>query len=334
MDSDLTNPLNIAEADQPSSSDNRDNAQTGTSRVYSTSRLRSFHGYCDDPPVNTSLDFRLPVFSTYHSCIVKIGARQYLIWSPNSVQDPYYPGPDASTVKILKLRGIKKYEQAVDDLTEAQRESNEVLPADDRYLGVWINDAQKDDCNWYLLQGALPCFIIQELPEAEQRHEEASENFFQLTEIQSYVYDTHSCEYDQIALRSRYGYTNTEYNLVLHASPLLNLSLWIDLATEAPLMKRRTIIGGLHSPSLTVAGMEFAKKTRELQDKVLRAKAGSETNVQLGGSEVSINPARAPWMRAPEIIQSGPGPWTTFWEHLGDDSDEPFMLQLGQRSDE
>ncbi|KAJ7026080.1 hypothetical protein C8F04DRAFT_1268551 [Mycena alexandri] len=189
-------------------------------------------------------------------------------------------------------------------------ESNEVLPADDRYLGVWINDAQKDDCNWYLLQGALPCFIIQELPEAEQRHEEASENFFH-----------------------RYRYTNTEYNLVPHASPLLNLSLWIDLATEAPLMKRRMIIGGLRSPSLTVAGMEFAKKTWELQDKVLRAKAGSETNVQPGG-EVSIDPARAPWLRAPEIIQSGPGPWMTFREHLEDDSDEPFMLQLGQRSDE
>ncbi|KAJ7863279.1 hypothetical protein B0H14DRAFT_3444140 [Mycena olivaceomarginata] len=62
------------------------------SRVYSGIRLRSYHGYQRDRIVDTSMDLRLPEFSSYHSRVVLFRGHQYLIWSPNSLQDPYYPG--------------------------------------------------------------------------------------------------------------------------------------------------------------------------------------------------------------------------------------------------
>jgi hypothetical protein len=62
------------------------------SRVYSGLRLCSYHGYQTDPLVDTSMDLHLPNFSSYHSRVVLLRGRQYLIWSPNSLQDPYYPG--------------------------------------------------------------------------------------------------------------------------------------------------------------------------------------------------------------------------------------------------
>jgi hypothetical protein len=38
------------------------------------------------------MDLRLPNFSSYHSRVVLLRGHQCLIWSPNSLQDPFYPG--------------------------------------------------------------------------------------------------------------------------------------------------------------------------------------------------------------------------------------------------
>jgi hypothetical protein len=80
----------IADATATSSSKQEDSVTD--SRVYSGLRLRSYHSYQQDPIVDTSMDLHLPKFSSYHSRIVLFQGRQYLIWSPNSLQDPYYPG--------------------------------------------------------------------------------------------------------------------------------------------------------------------------------------------------------------------------------------------------
>ncbi|KAJ7756266.1 hypothetical protein B0H16DRAFT_1721869 [Mycena metata] len=62
------------------------------SRKFSTSRLRSAHGYDDEPVIDDGLTFRLPRFDDYHSRIIERRGAKWMIWSPNSRQDPFYPG--------------------------------------------------------------------------------------------------------------------------------------------------------------------------------------------------------------------------------------------------
>ncbi|KAJ7269463.1 hypothetical protein C8J57DRAFT_1508618 [Mycena rebaudengoi] len=61
------------------------------SRIYSTRCLRCYA----DPPafVYSGLGYCLPLIEFYHSREVLSEGRRYLVWSCNSVQDPYYPGP-------------------------------------------------------------------------------------------------------------------------------------------------------------------------------------------------------------------------------------------------
>ncbi|KAJ7790444.1 hypothetical protein B0H14DRAFT_3501611 [Mycena olivaceomarginata] len=64
------------------------------SRKFSTPRLRSKHGYSSEPIVNdTFLGGRIPSFGSYRARVVEARKKLWLIWSPNSSQDPYYPGP-------------------------------------------------------------------------------------------------------------------------------------------------------------------------------------------------------------------------------------------------
>ncbi|KAJ7774024.1 hypothetical protein B0H16DRAFT_1713863 [Mycena metata] len=523
MDSDLTNPTNapstsdaalssvstnsavptaagaipepkLLESSTASSSLTKNSAVESipTSCVFSPSRLRSFHGYRLNPPVNFGLDYRLPEFKFYHSRVVQVGAQQFLIWSPNSLQDPFYPGPYnlngpvlispepaqrrfdgqggpsdytkvpqvyqlhrpwlgfilreskaletdieytpvysvwrdepgeskegrlplpyveklvqqnsemdrdmqflikrlggqrtefvacrplvPTNVQLQKLRGIRAYQEAVDTLTELQRgmrekgawldmvsfllhkplhpeEIHEVQPANDRLLGVWINDANKEDCFWYLLHGAVPCFVIHRLPEAEHVTEDVCLDFFSRTEIEEYVLDARRYPADQVAFRERYRYTATEYNPTPHTTLPSNPGGWADLRAllrvraneilprdrprecqstdERNLLNRRRIMGAMTSPSTTPTGIKFARETRELQDKVLQAKADLEAeNVRLGG-EVDVDPAHAPWLRPPEIIQAGTGAWTTYREQDDEETGSPFMLELGKKN--
>ncbi|KAJ7258400.1 hypothetical protein B0H12DRAFT_1232300 [Mycena haematopus] len=88
MDSDLANSNASASASALVDVDAPERDQ----RVYSSLRLSSGHGFADVPPVDDALGFRLPRFRVYHSRVVSIRERSYLIWSPNSLQDPFYPG--------------------------------------------------------------------------------------------------------------------------------------------------------------------------------------------------------------------------------------------------
>ncbi|KAJ7751638.1 hypothetical protein B0H16DRAFT_1839979, partial [Mycena metata] len=279
-----------------------------------------------------------------------------------------------TNVQLQQLRGIREYQEVVDVLVELQRgmckkgawldmvnwllhqplhpeEAIEVLPANERCIGVWINDADREDCFWYLLRGAVPCFVIHLLPEAERVTEDICLNFFSRTEIEEYVLDTRHYPANQIAFRERYRYTATEYHPTPHAS---NPGGWADLQAllriranevlprdqprkrkstdKRNLLNRRRIMGAMTSPSDTPTGTQFARETRELQDKVLRAKAVKEAeDVKLSG-EVDVDPAHAPWLRPPEIIQAGPGAWTTYREQDDEETGTMFMLELGKKN--
>ncbi|KAJ7898781.1 hypothetical protein B0H13DRAFT_804404 [Mycena leptocephala] len=59
----------------------------------STSLLASFHGY-GSPPIDIGQPYALPPnLIRRHSRTVVVNERCFEIWSPNSKQDPYFPGP-------------------------------------------------------------------------------------------------------------------------------------------------------------------------------------------------------------------------------------------------
>ncbi|KAK6987820.1 hypothetical protein R3P38DRAFT_2574240, partial [Favolaschia claudopus] len=69
------------------------------SKRFSTSRLRSGHGYDDFPSaINTGFDHRLEGLQRVKSRIVETSGKRWMIWSPNSCQDPFYPGGAAPLV--------------------------------------------------------------------------------------------------------------------------------------------------------------------------------------------------------------------------------------------
>ncbi|KAJ7885033.1 hypothetical protein B0H14DRAFT_3431972 [Mycena olivaceomarginata] len=286
------------------------------SHVYSGIQLRSYHGYQTDPVVDTSMDLRLPNFSSYHSHVVLLRGHQYLIWGPNLLQDPFYPGhfilagspsyaanetqrrynghngrsdyikvpqvfhaeqpwlgfifresqapprrfgydpvysmwesedatrgqlhgqymeqldarnremdhfisydsdyvkdlPQAyvqntpkypDTRRVRSLLAITTFERAVDEVIDVQRGMREkwvwiemmghfkrtrtssvadssIPPADDRYLGVWLNGTLNRDCAWLIHEATLPGFILSELPNYVPV-QDALPNFYQHT---------------------------------------------------------------------------------------------------------------------------------------------------------
>ncbi|KAJ7740926.1 hypothetical protein DFH07DRAFT_778244 [Mycena maculata] len=81
----MSNPGNAIDVDAPRKE----------TREFSTPRLPSYHGYDVPPPPESTdcgLGFLLPFMKSYHSRVVSVNGRLYLIWSPNSLQDPFYPG--------------------------------------------------------------------------------------------------------------------------------------------------------------------------------------------------------------------------------------------------
>ncbi|KAF8134664.1 hypothetical protein K438DRAFT_1787192 [Mycena galopus ATCC 62051] len=58
-----------------------------------------------------TLGFQLPTICAYHSRLVCVGGRSYLIWSPNSLQDPFYPGvfPPLDPVPRAADRAQRRY---------------------------------------------------------------------------------------------------------------------------------------------------------------------------------------------------------------------------------
>ncbi|KAJ7782944.1 hypothetical protein B0H16DRAFT_1447180 [Mycena metata] len=442
--------IDVASANLMASSSAASNSALppASSRTYSTARLRSFTGYLLTPPVDVGLDFRLPAFKNYCARVVKIGSTQYLIWSPNSLQDPYYPGPYAlpgqmyqkrrpwlgfilreslaaasnveytpvysvwcdspqnenegylpasyvdqleirnremdveiellrprleeypnefifnrptlpTVSQVAKLREIVLYEKAIDSLTEVQRGMREkgawltmmtalvretarpripddVLPADDRFLGVWINDAEKDD-----------------LSDVEPEHESAVLDFLQRTDIQDFVLTPAEYQYDQIGLGPRYRYTTTEFDRVPHASIPSNPGLWSDLrlqlffppATRLPMNRpavhpprplRTNSVGLLYAQQSCIAEEERQRvceaQPRSAAGGTAPTNAKADTRVEHSGA-VELDPARAPWLQAPSIREPSKGKWVTFREKT-DGADRPYLQQLGKNNTE
>ncbi|KAJ7241593.1 hypothetical protein C8J57DRAFT_1368921, partial [Mycena rebaudengoi] len=83
------------------------------------------------------------------------------------------------------LNRVTCYEAAVDLVAQAQRGLKEKLawcemarswlvqdidlslmrqeriqPAQESYIGVWVNNAEERDCLWFLTRAGVPCFVV------------------------------------------------------------------------------------------------------------------------------------------------------------------------------
>ncbi|KAJ7164045.1 hypothetical protein C8R43DRAFT_1123001 [Mycena crocata] len=305
-------------------------------RSFSTLRLRSFHGYDDFPKVDSGLDFKLPPITRHHARVIKRREGRWMIWSPNSRQDPFYPGARttiglvataAETVhrcydgqggrwdytkvpqvynpvrpwlafirredldnhpnveytpvysvwvssaefaggelspqfreamvernkqldreilalqppvtrarprlctyrpqfpdleKLHSLDNAIFYERALDLVTECQRGMREkqawilfaekwlatppyvplnhelpIVPANDGYIGAWINGALEEDVHWFLTLSGAPCFVINTMSE-EDLDCASVRTFTEGTWVHSFLEDHHKYEYDRI----------------------------------------------------------------------------------------------------------------------------------------
>ncbi|KAF8181948.1 hypothetical protein K438DRAFT_1767673 [Mycena galopus ATCC 62051] len=112
------------------------------SRTYLTRRLRSGHGYRNIPLVDDALGHRLPVIHLYHARVVRIGGRSYLIWSPNSRQNPFYPGvfPPLEQVPSAVDPAQRRYDGygGPADFTRAPQAYRESKP----WLGFIVRESQ------------------------------------------------------------------------------------------------------------------------------------------------------------------------------------------------
>ncbi|KAJ7076758.1 hypothetical protein B0H15DRAFT_805482 [Mycena belliarum] len=307
------------------------------SRIFTTARLLSFQGFDECPVVDDGMLFRLPPILSFHSRVVTVAGRKWMIWSANSIQDPYYPGPRASQGIVFRdpdstqrrydgrggrwdytrvpqtysairpwlgfirregwsgahdveftpvhsvwdttsayqvgrlqdaflsrmvarntdldrqmfellpqilyrrttlcpyrpkfptrdvmagLAAVEEYERAVDLAAECQAGMKEkdawitmvrlwlaqpfpepyvlqqlsIMPADEEYLGVWINGAPAEDPLWFLTTAAVPCFVISEIAEGTPVDQVAN-GFLAGTDVGSM---REAYEFDRIGIR-------------------------------------------------------------------------------------------------------------------------------------
>ncbi|KAK7042773.1 hypothetical protein R3P38DRAFT_3260714 [Favolaschia claudopus] len=450
MDSDLSNPANSESSpDQPTVDD----------RTFSTTRLRSGHGYLRVPPVDDALLFRLPAFSSYHSRVVRVQSVSYLIWSPNSTQNPFYPGPylpelgvpraseptqrrydghggpvdytrvaqtyrpqrpwlgfiiresqsspsdveyapaysvwesptaahlfgrirpghiDAlrqlnssldqeiaelrprvserrqsllagipiiprASVEFTSLAQITAYEEAVDQLaavyqgirekrawiamtsqwlreTSAPSSQDPILPADERYMGVWINGAPERDVLWFLTRAAVPCFVIHVLPSREPIPADVLGSFVQGTDVEP----TLRCmeyEFDRIALERAYHYTQTE----MHPVPFSQFRRTNEERRGSSLRWQLNLPEGEILLRRTVQALPTASRAAPPPN--LGSQDASTSAL------VPLDPLRSPWLRPPPIQPAKMTKWTTFrQDYKEDDSHSVYMREVGKSS--
>ncbi|KAJ6465588.1 hypothetical protein DFH09DRAFT_1346330 [Mycena vulgaris] len=410
------------------------------SRVFSTARLRSYHGYDDAPVVDDGFLFQLSRIRGYHYRVVSLNGRRWMIWSANSKQNPFYPGPkvymglppmaveptqrrydgqsgrwdyvkiaqilnatrpwlafiiregrhdeldveytpvysvwvstsahktgrldDAYAKALLErsdeldrqmlsllpivqknrpnlcpyrpkfpartnveaVASVVHYERAVDQLAEIQRGMREkrawitfaqkwiaspppiipatgadIIPANDDYIGVWINGASREDVHWFLTEARAPCFIIHELP-VETPVASVLESFRDETDVPN-PSDHQAYEYDRIAMAEVYRYTRVEDNplpAVVHPRTLqersrssLHWQLGVPLTTALP-------------PSVPHERPDDLSESTDVDN--------------AAANDVAVPPVAPP---------AGDGAWTVFRESEVDD--EPVMAEMGGR---
>ncbi|KAJ6482265.1 hypothetical protein C8R47DRAFT_1217923 [Mycena vitilis] len=83
-------------------------SSTADTRVFSTTRLRSFHGYSDVPVLDPWFEWKLPKGIRYYGREILSEGHRYEAWSCNSLRDAFYPGLRHESVALVKQPVMKQ----------------------------------------------------------------------------------------------------------------------------------------------------------------------------------------------------------------------------------
>jgi hypothetical protein len=114
-----------------------------------------------------------------------------------------------------------------------------ILPADDRYLGVWLNGTLNRECVWLIHEAKLPGYALSKLPDYVSMQEDALPNFYQRTEVEKLILVPETCEYNHLALAVRYQWTTTEFHPIMETPATRSPGAWVSIYTQLGIMPER-----------------------------------------------------------------------------------------------
>jgi hypothetical protein len=84
-----------------------------------------------------------------------------------------------------------------------------------------------------------PGFILSELPNYVPVQEDALPNFYQCTEIEKLVLVPEACEYNHLALATRYQWTTAEFHPIMETPAPRSPGAWASIYAQLSIMPER-----------------------------------------------------------------------------------------------
>jgi hypothetical protein len=117
-----------------------------------------------------------------------------------------------------------------------------ILPADDRYIGVWLNGTLNRECAWLIHEATLPGYILSELPDYVPVQEDTLPNFYQRTEVEKLVLVPEACEYSRVALAVHYQWTTTEFHPIMETPAPRSPGAWVSIYAQLGIMPEQRLV--------------------------------------------------------------------------------------------
>ena len=242
--------------------------------------------------------------------------------------------PNVDRNDIQELRSVRSFDRVLDDLTQLQRnlkmkaawidwvEQLQSTPtwsrasslpfdtADNSYMGIWINDLDQEDIDWFLAH-RIPCFVAHRLRGDELErllnagYARRDTTFFQGTSVESL--DRRFNKLEAFLIRQDVTITHSDNDDSIRREEPSNPPY--ALAASFSLLHRAWARGGdapVAYPSLPSA------------EPVSSSSALSNINFSDWDAEpldyVEIDPRRVAWVRPPPVIRSSAGKWEKWAE--------------------
>ncbi|RDB19395.1 hypothetical protein Hypma_013489 [Hypsizygus marmoreus] len=249
---------------------------------------------------------------------------------------------------MQSLLGIRRFDEAVDVVVEVQRQLRDlsawivmakamandrdwssssrgkrpVPPANDEYIGVWVNGGEEDDVLW-LLDHSMPCFIIHEVTHEEQeRHIYAPSRRFPW--LKEFAAETDA----KLLLPRDNGYD--------------------DIASRPPCMPHTARVIPAVIASLPPPNPNLQKLSSAWEQGWMGRVIGSDSiDIPPDWSQwelpsdydappldrVSLNPSHVEWIRPPPVA-STKGSWDVWVQDLTDDDDRIPCIRKARKKED
>ncbi|KAJ7222301.1 hypothetical protein GGX14DRAFT_558388 [Mycena pura] len=230
----------------------------------------------------------------------------------------YKQAVDAATVIQRQLREHDAWITMVCALTEKQDSSpptiwtNGYPKADEKYIGVFINDVSEDRATW-LLSRRIPVFVVHVYGDNEIHRSDG-------TETQLYRGET-AWEARSLRDAARMPYFSSSLFLERRCEARVS---WTELPTEPP-MKRRT-----PAPPARVSWTELPTEPPIKQRTPVPPRAAEHA---LKTETRSLYPGHVDWLVPPLVMEATPGTRWEKWELMSREDaedDEEIFLQHGK----